>query len=657
MSIRKGFFSLVLGLVGLSLVLSSWRFVSLMNQETDQQNLSQAEREVTFVRQLANLTVQSWLDKVIMAASREQTARQMGASSQQDEGIQRALGDSGLLAVGLLKREADGKWSVSHQRTQLSMSGRWPENFVKSLFVDLPFESVLGDKSVFVKVSDPQSSPLFLLLTEVRLGNENQLAFGILPSTAFQTVSEAFLGSGVEFAVINDRGFALAYSEQAYVGANLADSHPAVSDLLRRREISSVGFSQNRQKQAMATASARLGDANLYVMSGQVQASRWAMIPRFLFTILFIALALTALGFGYSYLKIQPLEHAITYLSRQLTSVAEGRPVVFFAQGNPILDPLKAAVERLITKENGEAPAFIQEATHNQVESSRLGAYKEMSVGLAQALKEPLAAVLAQAQLARAKAGHEDMKDHFVVIERETRRARETIEDLLRLSGAESSHKGKLEFQDVLLQALATHKGRIQGLGVRVLKDIDRPGAIEGQVAQVQTIIEEVLKNSLEAMGKSSEKMLKISTENGDDRLRLVVEDSGVGIGKEQLGRVFDPFFTTKAQDNHKGLGLTVAKGIMKSLGGHLTLESLGEGKGTRATLEFPLVAKGIGESDSSQASISALRPTDDSHAPVDLSRPITGTLADELPTPPAADELTLTGVQIRPPKIKGTES
>ncbi|MBU0755722.1 MAG: PAS domain S-box protein [Planctomycetes bacterium] len=56
--------------------------------------------------------------------------------------------------------------------------------------------------------------------------------------------------------------------------------------------------------------------------------------------------------------------------------------------------------------------------------------------------------------------------------------------------------------------------------------------------------------------------------------LLLTVRDKGCGIDAKSLKRIFDPFFTTKAPGEGTGLGLSVVHGIIKNLGGSVTVES-----------------------------------------------------------------------------------
>ncbi|HSN92929.1 MAG TPA: response regulator [Anaeromyxobacteraceae bacterium] len=83
--------------------------------------------------------------------------------------------------------------------------------------------------------------------------------------------------------------------------------------------------------------------------------------------------------------------------------------------------------------------------------------------------------------------------------------------------------------------------------------------------------------------------------------VRIEVEDQGVGIPADQIGRVFDPYFTTKPGGS--GLGLAVAYSIVVRHGGHIEVSSR-PGSGTTFTLYLPASAR-----HPSAAAASAPRP------------------------------------------------
>ena len=70
------------------------------------------------------------------------------------------------------------------------------------------------------------------------------------------------------------------------------------------------------------------------------------------------------------------------------------------------------------------------------------------------------------------------------------------------------------------------------------------------------------------------------------------IEDAGNGIAPEHLEKVFEPFFTTKPAGQGTGLGLSVAREIMATHGGSISLRNRKEG-GASAVLQFNLEGKG----------------------------------------------------------------
>ncbi|MEX2394343.1 MAG: ATP-binding protein, partial [Actinomycetota bacterium] len=69
--------------------------------------------------------------------------------------------------------------------------------------------------------------------------------------------------------------------------------------------------------------------------------------------------------------------------------------------------------------------------------------------------------------------------------------------------------------------------------------------------------------------------------------LRLLVEDTGVGMSEEVRARALEPFFSTKTKDEGTGLGLATVYGVVAQLGGHIQIDSE-EGKGTRFEILLP---------------------------------------------------------------------
>jgi two-component system phosphate regulon sensor histidine kinase PhoR len=85
---------------------------------------------------------------------------------------------------------------------------------------------------------------------------------------------------------------------------------------------------------------------------------------------------------------------------------------------------------------------------------------------------------------------------------------------------------------------------------------------------------------------------ITVSAKKEGDNIIIIIEDSGVGIPREEMGRLFMKFFrasnVVKLRTEGNGLGLFIVKNIIENHGGNIKIESE-EGKGTKATINLPI--------------------------------------------------------------------
>ncbi|MCT4566102.1 MAG: sensor histidine kinase [Maledivibacter sp.] len=101
-------------------------------------------------------------------------------------------------------------------------------------------------------------------------------------------------------------------------------------------------------------------------------------------------------------------------------------------------------------------------------------------------------------------------------------------------------------------------------------------------------IMDQILTNSLKYTDSGGK--IRVSTEKDNKEKRLIIEDSGIGIKPEDIGRIFEKGFTGyTGRQNYRstGMGLYLAKRLARKLGHDISVESV-YGEYTRLTIHFP---------------------------------------------------------------------
>lgn len=106
-----------------------------------------------------------------------------------------------------------------------------------------------------------------------------------------------------------------------------------------------------------------------------------------------------------------------------------------------------------------------------------------------------------------------------------------------------------------------------------------------------------LVQNAGEAMANQPQGTVWVNAEaatgpNGAPIVHLTVRDDGPGMPPEVVARCFEPYFSTKGRAIATGMGLSMVRGIVESVGGTVTVKSA-PGKGTTFTLTLPALTLG----------------------------------------------------------------
>jgi signal transduction histidine kinase len=171
---------------------------------------------------------------------------------------------------------------------------------------------------------------------------------------------------------------------------------------------------------------------------------------------------------------------------------------------------------------------------------------------------------------------------------RDGNRASDVIARVRALFTKKESAIQAVDLNEVTREVMALSLSDLQRNCVALQADLaeDLP-TITGDRIQLQQVILNLLRNACDAMIDVHDRprQLLIRTELDDDRVRLSVQDTGVGIDPENMNKLLDPFYTTK--HDGMGIGLSISRSIVERHHGGLWAEP-NDGPGVTFSFSIP---------------------------------------------------------------------
>lgn len=222
------------------------------------------------------------------------------------------------------------------------------------------------------------------------------------------------------------------------------------------------------------------------------------------------------------------------------------------------------------------------------VQAEKLAAVGQLAAGVAHEINNPLAAVIANAQiLSRELAGDEDKLESLKLIELAGVRAAQVVKNLLGLARKEQYEFEYTDLNDTIHTAVRLVQHELVSRSVHLSQDLakDMP-AILASRDHLQGVWINLIMNALDAM-EGQDAHLSINTIFANNEFRVTISDNGQGIPPERISRIFEPFYTTKTPGRGTGLGLSVCHRTVKHHGGYIIVDSQ-VGAGTQFTVVLP---------------------------------------------------------------------
>jgi signal transduction histidine kinase len=221
------------------------------------------------------------------------------------------------------------------------------------------------------------------------------------------------------------------------------------------------------------------------------------------------------------------------------------------------------------------------------IRSEKLAALGQLAAGIAHEIRNPLTSInILIHSLASNLPSGTSQKEDLKVIEEEIDRINEIVDQFLRFAKPTPPLLQKGEVVSIVEETLQLLRPQIEKQRIAVQKEFQPLPSILMDREQMKQVILNLLLNAVQAMPKGGHLALKGHLPKNDRWIKLLIQDSGVGIPGGDIHKLFDPFFTTK--EGGIGLGLSIAHRIIDQHHGKIEVESP-PGKGTLFTVWLPI--------------------------------------------------------------------
>jgi signal transduction histidine kinase len=237
-------------------------------------------------------------------------------------------------------------------------------------------------------------------------------------------------------------------------------------------------------------------------------------------------------------------------------------------------------------RELADAYRELRESFQHLSRADRLSSLGELSAGIAHEIKNPLASIRGSLEIVAAEFPASHPKHEFVeIMEKELDQLNRIVTEFLDFARAPRPVRAPCDVREVIgsLKVLCSKEAARHSVELAVEAPEILP-ELSLDASQVQQALLNVVLNGIQAMPRGGRLAVALTPWNGG--LRIEIRDQGPGIPLEQRPRIFDPFFTTKARGT--GLGLPIARKLIRAQGGDILLREDYDGPGAAFVIELP---------------------------------------------------------------------
>ena len=262
------------------------------------------------------------------------------------------------------------------------------------------------------------------------------------------------------------------------------------------------------------------------------------------------------------------------------------------AQGNfrplPVLDT-RDETQQVVEAFN-RMVGELEKRQDQLVQAKKMSSLGVLTAGIAHQLNNPLNNISTSCQIILEELDQADLeflRKMLTNVEQEVYRARDIVKGLLEFSRVRDFALKPIPLEDVINRSVRLISSQVPP-GIDVVQQIPWDLVLHLDAQRMQEVFLNLLMNAIQAIEEPpGEIKIAAQVDSASHEAVITVEDTGVGIPKEEIDLVFDPFFTTKEVGLGTGLGLSIVYGIIERHQGSIAVESR-EGEGTRFVIRLP---------------------------------------------------------------------
>jgi len=261
--------------------------------------------------------------------------------------------------------------------------------------------------------------------------------------------------------------------------------------------------------------------------------------------------------------------------------------------------PYVLAMERDITQRR-EAEALLRNAKERLEEQNvRLRRIDQMKDALirdvSHELKTPVAKHAMQLEILRPLLANHRLSEGeqraFAVMEESIRRQMRVIRNLLDLArletGGRQYRREPVSLGEQLSKVAAEYADSIKDNNIEVSMDFPDT-TVQSDAEMLWHVFSNIVSNAIKFRRQDGTPRIDVSILSGRESVTVRFQDNGIGMSRKLLENIFSRFFQASPSIEGSGIGLTICKRIMEDLGGSISVDSQGMGRGTIVEVKLP---------------------------------------------------------------------